>query len=192
MKRTIIVIALVLACVLGLAGCESAQSSTSPADDGSSSSASSNQVDTGSSAEAASALNSSASSAAAASVGSAEEAAIVVTVGDATFEMTSADTEAARGLVSKLQDGPVTVSLRSYGGFEKVGPLPWALPQSDEQITAEPGDVMLYQGDQMTIFTGSNSWAYTSLGHIEGATADSLLAAFGDGDGDVEVTLSLQ
>lgn len=190
MKRTIIVIALVLACVLGLAGCESEQSSTSPADDGSSSSASSSQVDTGSSAEAAGALNSSALSAATAGVESAEEVAIVVTVGDATFEMTSADTEAARGLVSKLQDGPVTVNLRSYGGFEKVGPLPWALPQSDERITAEPGDVMLYQSDQMTIFTGSNSWAYTSLGHIEGATADSLLAAFGDGD--VEVTLSLQ
>lgn len=49
---------------------------------------------------------------------------------------------------------------------------------------------MLYQGDQMTIFTGPNGWAYTPLGHIEGAAADSLLAAFGDGD--VEVTLSLQ
>jgi hypothetical protein len=49
---------------------------------------------------------------------------------------------------------------------------------------------MLYQGDQITIFHGSNSWAYTPLGHIEGATADSLLAAFGDGDADVTLSIA--
>lgn len=100
-----------------------------------------------------------------------------------------ADTDAARSLAERLQDGPVTVSLHAYGGFEKVGSLPWALPQSDKQIAAEPGDVMLYQGDQITIFTGKNSWAYTPLGHIEGATPESLIEAFGDGD--AEATLSL-
>lgn len=104
--------------------------------------------------------------------------------------MTPADTDAARELVGKLQDGPVTVSLHAYGGFEHVGPLPWSLPQNDEQVTSIPGDVMLYQGDQITIFHGSNSWAYTPLGHIEGATAGSLLAAFGDGDADVALSIA--
>lgn len=104
--------------------------------------------------------------------------------------MTPADTDAARELVGKLQDGPVTVSLHAYGGFEHVGPLPWSLPHNDEQVTTIPGDVMLYQGDQITIFHGSNSWAYTPLGHIEGATADSLLAAFGDGDADVTLSIA--
>lgn len=104
--------------------------------------------------------------------------------------MTPADTDAARELVGKLQDGPVTVSLHAYGGFEHVGPLPWSLPQNDEQVTSIPGDVMLYQGDQITIFHGSNSWAYAPLGHIEGATADSLLAAFGDGDADVTLSIA--
>ena len=69
-----------------------------------------------------------------------------------------------------------------------MGPLPWGLPASDEQITAQPGDVMLYQGSQITVFTGSNSWAYTPLGHIEDATSESLLEVLGDGD--VEVTLT--
>lgn len=104
--------------------------------------------------------------------------------------MTPADTDAARDLVGKLQDGPVTVSLHAYGGFEHAGPLPWSLPQNDEQVTTIPGDVMLYQGDRITIFHGSNSWAYTPLGHIEGATADSLLAAFGDGDADVTLSIA--
>jgi hypothetical protein len=115
---------------------------------------------------------------------------IVIDAGDAALEMALADTDAARALVEKLQDGPISLSLHAYGGFEKVGPLPWALPQSDEQITTSPGDIMLYQGDQITIFTGPNSWAYTPLGHIDGATADSLLEALGDGD--VEITLSAQ
>lgn len=109
-------------------------------------------------------------------------------VGDTQLVVTLADTDAARALAEKLQEGPVTVSLHAYGGFEKVGPLPWGLPASDGQTTAQPGDVMLYQGNQITVFTGSNSWAYTPLGHIEGATSESLLEALGDGD--VEVTLT--
>ena len=109
-------------------------------------------------------------------------------VGGAQLAVALADTDAARALAEKLQAGPVTVSLHAYGGFEKVGPLPWGLPASDEQTTAQPGDVMLYQGNQITVFTGSNSWAYTPLGHIEGATSESLLEVLGDGD--VEVTLT--
>ncbi len=91
--------------------------------------------------------------------------------------------------MERLQAGPVTVSLHAYGGFEQVGPLPWSLPASDEQIAASPGDIMLYQGDQITIFTGSNSWAYTPLGSIEDATPEMLSEVFA-GDA-VEITLSL-
>ena len=110
-------------------------------------------------------------------------------IGDTQLVVTLADTDAARALAEKLQAGPVTVSLHAYGGFEKVGPLPWGLPASDEQTTAQPGDVMLYQGNQITVFTGSNSWAYTRLGHIEGATSESLLEVLGDGDAKVALSL---
>ena len=110
-------------------------------------------------------------------------------VGDTQLVATLADTDAARALAQRLQDGSVTVSLHAYGGFEKVGPLPWGLPASDEQITAQPGDVMLYQGNQITVFTGSNSWAYTPLGHIEGATSESLLEVLGAGDAKVALSL---
>ena len=30
-----------------------------------------------------------------------------------------------------------------------------------------PGDIVLYSGDQIVIFYGSNSWAYTRLGHVD-------------------------
>ena len=114
---------------------------------------------------------------------------ITVTVGDTTLAMAPADTEAAQALIAHLQEGPVTLELAEYGGFEKVGPLPWSLPRTDSQITTQPGDVVLYQGDQISMFYNSNSWSYTRLGRIEGATEEDLRAAFGSGD--ITVTLSL-
>lgn len=113
----------------------------------------------------------------------------VVHVGDAQLTVTLANTDAARALAEHLRAGPFTVNLHAYGGFEKVGALPWSLPSNDEQIITSPGDVMLYQGDQITIFTDSNSWAYTPLGRIEGATSDSLLEVFGNGDVDAVLSL---
>ena len=101
-----------------------------------------------------------------------------------------ADSTAAKELAEKLKSGSVTVTLNEYGGFEKVGDLPWSLTKSDKQVSTEPGDIMLYQGDQMTIFYNSNSWSYTKLGHIENTTQEELESLFGEGD--ITVTLSLK
>ena len=114
---------------------------------------------------------------------------IHITVKDTTLTAVLSDTQAAAELAEKLAEGTVTVTLNEYGGFEKVGKLPWELTKSDVQTVTVPGDIMLYRGGQMTIFYNSNSWSYTSLGHIEGATSESLAALFGK-DG-IEVTLSL-
>ncbi|SDB11540.1 hypothetical protein SAMN02910317_00516 [Ruminococcaceae bacterium FB2012] len=101
-----------------------------------------------------------------------------------------ADSTAAKELAEKLKAEPITVTLNEYGGFEKVGDLPWPLTKSDEDTETEPGDIMLYQGDKMTIFYNSNSWSYTKLGHIENTTQEELKTVFGEGD--VTVTLSLK
>ena len=99
-----------------------------------------------------------------------------------------ADTTAAKELSEKLKTEPVTVILNEYGGFEKVGDLSWSLTKTDESIVTEAGDIMLYQGNQMTIFYDSNSWNYTKLGHIDNITQKELKAILGDGN--VTVTLS--
>lgn len=113
-----------------------------------------------------------------------------IQVGDTTLSATLADTQAAKELAEKLAESPVTVTLNEYGGFEKVGALPWALTRSDQQTDTVPGDIMLYQGSQMTIFYGSNSWSYTSLGTIENTTQEELSELFGSGD--ITVTLALK
>ena len=61
----------------------------------------------------------------------------------------------------------LTVSLSRYGGFEQVGPLGASLVRQDRQTTTVPGDIVLYSGNQLVLFFGSNSWAYTRLGRME-------------------------
>lgn len=106
-----------------------------------------------------------------------------------TCSVTLNENSATTALKDLLKEGDITVSMSDYGGFEKVGALPQSLPTSNSQITTQPGDIMLYQGNQMVIFYGSNSWSYTPLGKIDNATAESVKEFLGDGV--VEVTVSL-
>ena len=117
------------------------------------------------------------------------ETKIQISVNGQTLTAVPADTEAAAALAEKLRTEPLTLKLNEYGGFEKVGKLPWALPRSDSQISAQAGDILLYQGNQMTIFYGENAWSYTRLARLENITQAELAALFGSGD--VTVTLSL-
>ena len=113
---------------------------------------------------------------------------ILLSAGNQTMTATLADNSASRELVSLLQKEPITIEMSDYGGFEKVGMLPQSFTTSNSQITTQPGDIMLYQGNNMVIFYGSNSWSYTPLGKIDDATADDLREWLGAGD--ISLTLS--
>ena len=118
------------------------------------------------------------------------ETKLILSVDGTELTASLADSIAAQELVEKLKAEPVTVTLNEYGGFEKVGKLPWSLIKSDEPVITEIGDIMLYQGSQMTVFYQSNSWNYTKLGHIDNMTSEELISLFGDGA--VTVTLSVK
>ena len=115
---------------------------------------------------------------------------VLLKVGGNTMTATLTDNEATRELTKLLEHGDLTIRMSDYGGFEKVGALPQSLPTSNTQITTEPGDIMLYQGNQMVIFYGPNSWSYTRLGKIDGATASNLRQFLGNGN--ITMTLSLE
>lgn len=110
-----------------------------------------------------------------------------LTVEGVTFPATFADNQGAEALADLLTDGPLTLSLEDYGGFEKVGSLGQSLPTSNTHITTQSGDIVLYQGNQIVLFYGSNAWSYTPLGQVTDLTGwqEAL------GHGDVTVTLSL-
>ena len=110
---------------------------------------------------------------------------LVIETNGSLLYATLADTPAAAALRDKLNEGPVAGELHDYGHFEKVGPLPWPLESSDEQLTTAPGDVLLYQGDKLTIYYDENTYAFTRLAHIENATREDLLSILGDADATV-------
>lgn len=115
-----------------------------------------------------------------------------ITIDGVSQPVTLYNNAATQALVEMLQDGPVTVTLNSSGGFEIWGALGFSLPTSNEQITAQPGDVVLYNGSNICIFYGSNSWSYTRLGHIDELDENGLRSFLKAGESNIEVTLSLQ
>ena len=119
-----------------------------------------------------------------------EEAAMnmKVQVGDAVFLATLEENEAVASFVEMMQEDPVSIQMSDYSGFEKVGSLGTSLPVNNSQTTTHAGDIVLYNGNQIVIFYGSNSWSYTRLGHVDDLTGwEEAL-----GSGDVTVTFSLE
>lgn len=114
-----------------------------------------------------------------------------ITIDNVTKSVTLVDNAAARALVARLQESPVSVTLNSSGGFEIWGALGFSLPTSNEQITAQPGDVILYNGSNICLFYGSNSWSYTRLGHIDGLTESELRTFLHAGESNIKVMLWL-
>ena len=97
------------------------------------------------------------------------------------------DNASVAALKALASEEPVTVQMSMYGGFEQVGPLGVSLPREDVQTQTSAGDIVLYSGNQIVVFYGANSWAYTRLGRVDGATADQMSGLLGGHD----VTLTL-
>lgn len=111
-----------------------------------------------------------------------------VQVGDTIFSATLEENAAVSALVDMMRESPVVLQMSDYSGFEKVGPLGTSLPVDNSQTTTHAGDIVLYNGNQIVIFYGSNSWSYTRLGHIDDLTGwEEAL-----GNGDVTVTFYLE
>lgn len=100
-----------------------------------------------------------------------------------------ADNESVTALRERVGKGTITVETSMYGGFEQVGSLGASLPRNDVQTRTEPGDIVLYSGNQIVVFYGSNTWAYTRLGKIRDMSAQELKKLLGN-DG-VTLTISL-
>lgn len=98
----------------------------------------------------------------------------------------NASVEALKALAAE----GLTIEMSMYGGFEQVGAIGQSLPRDDQQTTTASGDIVLYSGNQLVVFYGSNAWTYTRLGHITDQTPAQMKELLGNGD--VTVTLSMK
>ena len=99
------------------------------------------------------------------------------------------ENESVTALTKLVKDMPLTIQMSMYGGFEQVGSLGTNLPRNDVQTTTQAGDIVLYSGNQMVIFYGSNSWAYTRLGHITDKNAAQMKDLLGNGNVTIEFSM---
>lgn len=112
-----------------------------------------------------------------------------ITANDITFTAEFAENSSADAFRELLAKGDLTINMNDYGNFEKVGELGTTLPRNDEYITTESGDIILYQGNSITIYYDTNTWNFTRLGRINNVTQSELKEILGSGD--ITVTLSL-
>ena len=105
------------------------------------------------------------------------------------LEAELAENSATQALVEILEERDIIYTARDYGGLEKVGDTGIDFPTQNERITTTVGDIMLYNGSQIVIFYGQNTWSYTRLGRIEGYTANSLRHLLGSGNKEVRLSL---
>ena len=97
---------------------------------------------------------------------------IYLTIGTHKITVKLEENAATKALAELLKEGDISYSAHDYGSFEKVGDLGHTLPREDKQMTTDAGDVILYSGDQIVLFYGSNSWSYTKLGKMQGSARE--------------------
>lgn len=114
-----------------------------------------------------------------------------ITIDGQTQSVTLIDNAATRALVEKLQQAPIDVTLNNNSDFEIWGALGFSLPTSNQQMTAQPGDVVLYNGSNICLFYGTSSWSYTRLGKIDDLSESELRTFLKAGESNIRVTLSL-
>ncbi len=114
---------------------------------------------------------------------------IKMKINDNVFDVKLENNSATNELIKYLEKGNITVNASDYSGFEKVGLLGFSLPTNDENINTKPGDIMLYQGDQISLFYNPHSWSYTKLGKIENIDSDKLKEVLGSDNVTLEFSL---
>ena len=111
-------------------------------------------------------------------------------IDDTAVAVTWEQNESVEALKALCENEPLVIQLSMYGGFEQVGPIGQSLPRNDSQTTTQAGDIVLYSGNQIVVFYGSNSWAYTRLGHITDPDAEGMAGLLAHGDVTITIRLA--
>ena len=119
-----------------------------------------------------------------------EEIEMNVQIGDTTFTATLAENSSVDALRELMADGPLSLNMSDYANMEKGADLGVTLPQNNERMNTQAGDIILYQGRTFVIYYDTNSWSLTPIAKIDNVDAEELRGVLGTGD--ITVTLSLE
>lgn len=107
---------------------------------------------------------------------------ILLIVNDNELIVTLEDNITVKELLKRLENNPLIIKAKDYGNFEKVGSLGFKLPTVDNNIHTNYGDIVLYNGSNISLFYNHNYWSYTKIGHIDNITQEKLIDILGQSD----------
>lgn len=87
-------------------------------------------------------------------------------IDDKEVDVTWEDNDSMKQIRELAKQNPITINSHQYGGFEQVGEIGQNIVSNNVQMKTEAGDIVLYAGNNIVVFYGSNSWSYTKLGKI--------------------------
>ena len=99
------------------------------------------------------------------------------------------ENETVEALRELVKGNSLTIKMSMYGGFEQVGPIGSSLPHKDKKKKTASGDIVLYSGNQIVIFYGSNTWEYTRLGKVKGLSSTEMKKLLGNGAVTLTITI---
>lgn len=115
---------------------------------------------------------------------------VYIRIGDTVLTVLPSGNSSADALIALLERGDIVLDMRDNGGFEKIAKLERSLPTNDIPLAAEPGDLILYNGNTVCLYYGENMYSLTRLGKILNTDEETLRSLLGDGD--VSITFSLK
>ena len=99
------------------------------------------------------------------------------------------DNQTFQELMKEAGNGDIIVQMSMYSDNEQFGPLGKKYTRDDKQTTTHNGDIVLYSGDKIVVFYGSNSWAYTRLGKMNIPESD-VTEILSNGDITLKITIA--
>ena len=114
---------------------------------------------------------------------------LVVEINGKIFYAHLEDNPSAKAFVEKLNSEAITLDMRDSGNCEKTGTLPFELPKNEKPASIEPGDIILYNGNQIALCYGKNTPIFTRLAKIGNITNNNFIAALGNGDISIKISL---
>ena len=103
----------------------------------------------------------------------ADDSVFYISAGGKQIKVKMVDNAATQKLNEMLAAGDLTINM-TRNGFEQYGSLGTSLPSEDTSITAQAGDVLLYNSNTLCVFYDSNSYSYTRIGKVQNMTNDEL------------------
>ena len=116
---------------------------------------------------------------------------LILTIDGHQYPVKWVENQTVEELIEQINHGgPIEISMQNYGDKEQVGPLNKIYPSQNKSMSTHPGDIVLYDSNQLVIFYKNHHWDYTFIGHLENMSKNALTEILSQNS--IHVTLDIK